>query len=308
MVMGVFCDIFPEHLRGLVARIPVDHVYELRMRVNQPITVCMSGGVFFLHERGLSTNSDGAVVVSRTDLDAIVHRASSHSIYAFNDQLRQGFITIRGGVRIGICGTVVSEKGAVLTVKNVQSLNIRIPHQVRGCSYSALAHVFSDDNRVRSTLIVAPPGAGKTTFLRDLACQVGKHFPAQNVLVVDERGELAANHLGENQLDVGHCADVISGCTKAYGFECGVRSMRPDVIITDEIATAEDIAMVSLACRSGVAVLASVHAGGIDEIRLKPGFREMVDNQVFDRYVVLGVRDKPGCVVAVYDKNLKTLA
>jgi len=295
--MQFLFGILPEHLRDAFKALPWDRVYEIRLRANAPVVACISGRNFLLDK----------VVVTRTDIDTIIHKASNYSIYAVNEQIKQGFITIHGGIRIGLCGEVVSEGGTISTIKNVGSLNIRIPHQVRGCSFQVLPYIFAE-GRPLKTLIISPPGAGKTTFLRDLACQVSDKYSLLNTLVLDERGEIAAAHLGDNYLDVGASSDVMTGCSKAYGFDNGIRSMRPDVIITDEIAKREDVEMVRLAARSGVTIFASVHASGVDEIRTKPNFAQIIAERVFDRYVVLAVRDNAGAVIGVYDANLKLLA
>ena len=298
----------PTELQGVLRMLPLDRVYELRLRANCPIVACVAGRGFYLNDAGLTSEVNGAICVSRTDLETIVHKASNYSIYAVNEQLKQSFITIRGGLRIGICGELVTERGQVGTIKNVTSLNIRVPHQIKGCSYPALPYIFREGALPYKTLIVSPPGAGKTTFLRDLAWQLSDKYSFLNTLILDERGEIAASHLGEVQLDVGVGTDVLTGGGKAYGFENGIRSMRPDIIITDEIATRDDIDMIKLATRSGVCVFASVHAGGVEELRNKPFFRDLVETQVFERYVVLAVRESAGVVVGVYDRNLKLLA
>jgi stage III sporulation protein AA len=295
--MKFLFSVLPDHLRAAFDTLPWDRVYEIRLRANRPAVACIGGRSFLLDK----------TKVTRTDLDTIIHKASNYSIYAVNEQIKQGFITIHGGVRIGLCGEIVCDGGDISTIKNISSLNIRIPHQIRGCSYPVLPYVFNQDRPLK-TLIISPPGAGKTTFLRDLACQVSGKYALLNTLVLDERGEIAASHLGENQLDVGANTDVFTGCSKSYGFENGIRSMRPDVIITDEIATAADVEMVHLAARSGVCVFASVHASGIEEIRVKPNFERLIAERVFDRYVVLGVTDSAGTVMGVYDANLKLLA
>jgi len=305
--MTALYAVLPEKLQTAFNRLPLERVYELRLRTNAPAVVCIAGRSFYITPDGIGHNATEAILITRTDLDTIIHKASDYSLYAVNEQLKHGFITIRGGVRIGICGEIVAESGIVGTIKNVSSLNIRVPHQIRGCSYPILPYVFTND-RPHKTLIISPPGAGKTTMLRDLAWQVCDKYHLPNVLVLDERGEIAANYLGENQLDVGWCADVLTGCSKSYGFENGIRSMRPDVVITDEIATRDDIEMLRLAARSGVCVFASVHARSIEEIRMKPHFRELIDEMVFDRYVVLAIKDTAGSIAGVFDRNLKLLA
>jgi len=300
-------DVLPDQLQEVFKYLPIDKIYEFRLRSDKPVVVCLGGRNLFLTAAGLTTEKEGAITVSRTDLDSILHKASNYSIYAINDQLKEGYLTIQGGIRIGIAGTVVMNDEKVITIKDIQSLNIRIPHEVCGCSYPILPYVFTDRTPL-STLIISPPGAGKTTLLRDLAWQIGDKFALKNALVLDERGEIAANQHGENQLDVGETTDVITGCSKIYGFSNGIRSMRPDVILTDEVATKDDIEMIKLATRSGVVVMASVHAGNIDEIRQKPYWADIVRDQVFDRFVVLKVGERAGEVAGVYDKNLKLMA
>ena len=300
----ILYQVLPENLREHFARVPLQKVSELRLRCASPVVVALGGRSFYLTPEGLSHNVADAIVVGRSDLETIIHKASDYSLYAVNEQLKRGFITIRGGVRLGITGEVVVENGEVSTIKNIQSINVRVPHEIRGCSYKILPYIFSQTEPYK-TLIISPPGAGKTTMLRDLAWQLCDKYHLPNVLVLDERGEIAANYQGENQLDVGAFTDVITGCSKSYGFENGIRSMRPDVIICDEIATREDIEMLRAATRSGVCVFASVHARGIEDIRTKPIFRELIDEMVFDRYVVLATRESAGNIVGVFDRHLK---
>ena len=288
--------ILPEKVQQALNHLPLAQIYELRLRVNAPIVVCMEGRNYPLKN----------VTVTCEDLENIIHKAAEYAIYAVLDQMVKGFITIRGGVRIGIAGELVMERGQVMAIKNISSLCIRVPHAVRNCAYAVLPYLF-DLQRPASTLIIAPPGAGKTTLLRDLAGQIGQKYPALNTLLLDERGELAACYQGENQLDVGQNCDIITGGTKAFGFENGIRSLRPDVIITDEIATAEDVDMLRRAVRSGVVVMASVHAADLGEVRAKPDLGALVEQGVFERYVVLRTGEHAGEVVGVYNRGLQRL-
>ncbi|MBS7401326.1 MAG: Flp pilus assembly complex ATPase component TadA [Eubacteriales bacterium] len=287
--------ILPEPIRQAIKHIPFDQVYELRLRANAPVVACVDG-------RNFSLPAD----VTCEDLENIVHKAAEYAIYAVLDQMVKGFITIRGGVRIGIAGELVTDRGQVVAIKNLSSLCIRIPHEVKNCACAVVPYVFAL-NRPVTTLLVAPPGAGKTTLLRDLARQIGTKYPTLNTLLLDERGELAACYQGEKQLDVGQNCDVITGGTKAFGFENGIRSLRPDVIITDEIATADDVAMLKRAVRSGVVVIASVHAADLGEVRAKPDLGVLVEQGVFERYVVLRMGEHAGEVVGIYDRALRHL-
>jgi len=177
---------------------------------------------------------------------------------------------------------------------------------VKNCASAVLPYLFGLERPV-STLIVAPPGAGKTTLLRDLARQIGQKYPHLNTLILDERGELAACYQGEPQLDVGQNCDVITGGTKTFGFENGLRSLRPDVVITDEIATVDDAAMLQRAVHSGVVVIASVHAADLGEVRAKPDLGVLVTQGVFERYVVLRTKEHAGEVVGVFNRGLARL-
>ena len=294
--MDTLSAILPVKLQVALSHLPIKKIYELRLRANGPVVVCVDGRNFPLQ----------TVTVTGEDLANIVHKAAEYAIYAVLDQMVKGFITIRGGVRIGLAGELVMQKGVVTAVKHISSLCIRVPHAVKNCAYKILPYVFTVARPV-STLVVAPPGAGKTTLLRDLAYQISQKYPHLNTLILDERGEIAACYQGEKQLDVGINSDVITGGTKAYGFENGIRSLRPDVMITDEIATAEDAQMLQRAVRSGITVFASVHAANLNDLRSKPDLSGLINQGVFERYVVLRMEEHAGEVTGVFDRGLQLL-
>ncbi|MDR0975731.1 MAG: hypothetical protein LBM01_02075 [Christensenellaceae bacterium] len=305
--MNELLRILPEELKAVFMKLPLHKVYEIRFRVAQPILVNVSGRKFFLSGDGLCEKKENALILNREQIDGILHTATNYSFYAVNEQIKQGFITIAGGIRIGITGEVVEEKGEVITLKNIQALNVRIPHEIKNASLAAVPYIFGE-NRPLKTLVIAPPGAGKTTFLRDIANQISEHYAGLNVLILDERGEIASVIDSKPALTVGDFADIISGGNKTFGFRCGLRSMSPDVIITDEIATQNDIDMIREAARSGVSVMASVHAGSLAELKEKPNFRDLILEKVFDRYVVLRIGDHAGVVDGVYDSNAHLMA
>ena len=282
-----------------------DKVYELRLRLNKPVLVNYCGRYAHLTAEGLSDQPDNAITLDRKAMEGLIYKASGHSIYAFNDQIRQAYITIAGGVRIGICGEIVFENNAVKTIKNFTSVNIRIPHEIKNCSLNALKYIA--DGQIHNTLVISPPGAGKTTFLRDLCAQFAKLTPVQNTLVLDERSEIAAVANGTPCLDVGLYTDVMSGCTKQFGFEQGIRSLRPDIIVTDELGSPADIASLAVAAACGVKIIASAHAYDHIDLSINPNFSEVVKKRLFKRFVVLSNRRGPGTYEGIYDENFNPL-
>ncbi|MCL2256240.1 MAG: stage III sporulation protein AA, partial [Firmicutes bacterium] len=211
-----------------------EKLYEIRLRTNKPIMVNYGGKYFVLSTFGIKeTIDDDAFIVGEGVINDIVVKASDYSLYAVNEQICAGYLTIRGGIRLGLGGEIVWDGGKVKTVKNFSSLNIRVPHEIKNCA----KRVFnvSVEPQIKNTLIISPPGAGKTTLLRDLARLAASNAPIKNILLIDERNELAAVANGVAQLDVGTSTDIISNCSKEYAFESAIRALRPDIIICDEL-------------------------------------------------------------------------
>lgn len=294
--------ILPSYIAHALKKLDASRVYEIRLRAGCPISVNYGGKYYFLRSRGIVTETEDTLTVDNQTLDDIVVRACDYSLYSVGDRIAAGYLTIRGGIRIGLCGEAVYENGAVKTVKNFTALNIRVPHEIRGCSRGILPYIH--DTRPHNTLLVSPPGCGKTTYLRDIAATLsGLRY---NVLLVDERCELASVYKGAAQLDVGLSTDILSACDKGYAFTSGIRTMRPDVIVTDELA-GNDAAYVIDAAACGVTVIASIHAVDQHDLPIRAGVDKLLGAGVIDRFVLMDDTHGPGSVHDILDRNLHSL-
>ena len=265
---------------------------ELRFRVGEPLGAVYEGKNLWVNWSGsLSCGLDEPILVTREMIREMLEYISGYSLYAFEEEIRQGFITIPGGHRIGLAGKVAMEDGAVKTIRHISFLNIRLSHQVFGCAKKLLPFLYCN-GRIENTLLISSPRFGKTTLLRDLIRLVSDgnaYGEGVNTGVVDERGELAACFQGIPQNDLGRRTDVLDGCLKAQGITMLLRSMAPSVIAVDELATAEDIRTMEFAMNSGCTFLATAHGGSLEEIRRKPLFCSMMEAGLFQRIGVLGM-------------------
>ena len=274
--------LLPEHLqRGLPGYGSAlwPQAEELRLRVGQPLSLLGAIG-----EERLDTEP-----VCAGDLQTVLDRATEFSAYRCADSIRRGYVTVRGGCRVGLCGTAVLRGGEIATVQELSSVSIRIAKAVEGCAASLYPQLWNE-GQFESTLFIAPPGGGKTTLLRDLIRLLSngdETHPPLRLSVADERGEIAAVCGGRAQFDVGRQTDVLSGAPKAEGILMLLRSMNPQVIAVDEITDPEDIRAILLAANCGVAFLATVHGRDLQEIRCRKICRELLETEVFHRFVVL---------------------
>lgn len=278
-------------------KIGYEKINEIRFRENAPIVAVVDGQAYFVSENGLTLTKKFAITSSKNVLEDIIYKASEFSIYAVNEEIKQGFLVIGNGVRIGVGGVFVMDEGNIKTIRDFSSLNIRIPHKVKGCCLPVFDKL-TYNKTIHSTLIVSPPGQGKTTFLRDFAYQLCEKNYFLNLLILDERGEIAGKN---NNLEVGDFCDILSFCNKRTGFLHGIRSMNPHAIFTDEIGDKEDFEAIKFASNSGVKIVATIHAENLEQIKRKQNFD--IISKVFDRYVFLEPNGKAGRIAGVYNQN-----
>jgi len=288
-------DILPVSIKKEVESLSfLDKLQELRIKVNKPL---------FL----VSNNKEHMTkyICNLEDVKVILQRISSYSIYAFEDEIKQGYITIRGGHRVGICGSCVIEKNSVKTIKNIASINIRIAREVKGCSKNILPYLISE-NRVLNTIIISPPKCGKTTILRDLAKNISDgveslSLSGKNVSVIDERSEIGSCYRGVPQMDIGIRTDILDNCPKSEGIIMAIRSMAPQVVVCDEIGTYKDMESILAALNSGVNLITTIHGFDVDDLYKRPVFKEIIENKVFERAVVLSNRSGIATIEYIYD-------
>ena len=268
-----FC---PQAVQNRISGFPqefLDELEEIRFRNGQPLTVLRKG-----REQALS-----GISVDAGMLQEILDRASHHSAYASQEMLKNGFLTVEGGHRLGICGRGVYRDRELYTLREISSVNLRIAREIPGAADSAVGYLWTHPF---STLILGPPGRGKTTLLRDLIRQLSDRF-SWRISLSDERCEIAACRNGIPQLSVGSHTDILSGIRKAESIEILLRTMNPQWIALDEITAASDVEEICRASYCGVRFLATAHAAGLLELETRPVYRELLKNRIFENMICI---------------------
>ena len=266
---------------------------EIRLRTGKPLTVLYRGKEKFLTK------------VEQEDIRETLEYISNYSLYAYENEMRQGFITIEGGHRVGMAGKVVMEEGKIKNLKYISSINVRVAHEVKGCADRLFPYI-TKERQICHTLIISPPRCGKTTLLRDMIRQISdgnRWVKGVPVGVVDERSELGACYMGRAQNDLGIRTDILDCCPKADGMLMLIRSMAPQVIAVDEIGAREEICAIEYALHCGCKMLATAHGVSMEEMKKKPFFEQMIREKRFERYVVLGNEHHMGEILGIYDEN-----
>jgi len=272
---------------------------EIRIRQGLPLSVRCARGEFFVSTNGdMLHTGDMAFKPTASHITGMVEKICGHSLYAFDTEIKNGFLTMEGGHRVGLSGRVTPDADGIKTFKNISGLTVRIAREVRGAANAVFKHIYSADGKVADTVFISPPGCGKTTILRDTVRQLS--YAGYNVAVVDERSEIGGCNLGVATCDLGPRTDVLDAAPKTAGMVLALRSLAPQVIAVDEIGSAADLEAVELVARSGVAVLCTLHGEDVADIQhLRPN--------IFKRYVFLTDKPTPGTIAAVRDANFKRL-
>lgn len=273
---------------------------EIRIRVERPIELITRGKPIFV-----------PMIINQSHLAFIIGKLTQFSIYMMEEELRRGYITIKGGHRVGLAGKVVTEGGRVKVIRDISSVNIRIAKEKKGIADNLITYLHQKN--WKNTLIIGPPQTGKTTLLREIARLissgiVNRNVPSYKVGIVDERSEIAGCANGIPQFTFGPRIDVLDACPKAEGMMMLIRSMSPDVLVVDEIGRKEDINAINEAINAGVQVIVTVHGYHLEDLKLRENTKQLLELNVFDRFLILSREKGPGTVTQILNKSGKDIS
>ncbi len=288
------------------------NIEEIRLRVNKPLIINGDSQDYFYNDINgdLDLVMRNPYIVTKEDIEDTFQIICKYSVHSFMDDIKKGFITLRGGHRIGIVGKVIIENGQVKNIKHISSLNIRVSREIKGCSKKVLPHIIKNKNQINNTIIISPPQCGKTTILRDIVRNISNGnreygFSGVKVALIDERNEIGGSCMGIPQLDVGIRTDIMETCPKDLGIMMVLRSMSPNVIVTDEIGTEKDIKALYTALNGGVGLITTVHGDSIEDIKNRKELKNLLDEELFKKVILLSAKKGPGTIEKIYDLQEK---
>lgn len=300
--------LFPEQLAMFFRKVVEDFetISEIRIRQNGPVQIIKGHENFYLDKSGnFIQNPENGVSIKAKEFEDLFNHICRYSVYAFEEELKNGYLTVAGGHRIGIVGQTVWDGKQIKSIKCLNAINIRIAHEIKGVADAVLPFLF-EAKELKSTLVVSPPGYGKTTLLRDLVRKVSngsKFCKAQKISLIDERSEIASCYLGVAQNDVGIHTDVLDACPKANGIMLVLRSMSPQVIVVDELGSEEDYRAIQQAFYLGCKMIATIHGTDYETLKKNEDLNRMLIKGGFERIIFLDGRRGPGEIFAILNEK-----
>lgn len=313
--------LFPLHLRECMKELEkFENLEEIRVRIGQPLflyngqrELVLSGEAF--KESNNREALKNAYRITEQDLLEMQNYISNYSLYAWQEELRNGFLTVQGGHRVGIAGDTTNQDGHINGINYLTFFNIRVAHERIGCADKILPFLYLNDTAetiksgkpketelgIHNVLLISRPGAGKTTLLRD--CIRSLSYGGRKVGLVDERSEIAACYHGIPQNDIGPRTDVLDGCNKPEGIQMLLRTMSPEIIAVDELGTEADFKAVEQAAYCGCKIIGTVHAGSMDELQEKPNLKKWCENQLFGRFIFIKKGENGMREIKVYNNR-----
>ena len=297
----------------------IDNIYkekveEIRLRIGMPLNLYLQGEDYFLTPDGrISQKAEQGILVQTEHIHKTFQLISNYSIYAFQEEMKNGFITLKGGHRVGLGGKVLYGNNGIESIRNISSLNIRIAREKVGVANNVIHYLADYNNSIHNTLIVSPPQCGKTTLLRDIIRTLSNGSPVFNnrgfkIGVIDERSEISGMYNGSPQHNIGIRTDVLDGCNKKDGTTMLIRAMSPDIIAMDEIGSVSDVEAIHESLKAGIKIIATVHGNDLEDLVYKKSLSVLIEEKVFDRYIFLDNSRGVGTINTVLDgKHFKTI-